>query len=42
VKDAVQQSIDRFGNIDVLVNNAGHGLLSAVEEATDAEVKTKL
>ena len=39
VNSAVQQAIDHFGRIDVLVNNAGYGLLSAVEEATDQEVK---
>lgn len=39
VQAGIQTGIDKFGKIDVLVNNAGYGLLSGVEEATDAEVK---
>lgn len=38
-QDAVKAAVDKFGAIDVLVNNAGYGLLSAVEEASSEEVK---
>jgi len=39
IKAAVEQGLEQFGHVDVLVNNAGYGLMAAVEEASDADIK---
>ena len=38
IKDAVDRIIQDEGKIDVLVNNAGYGLLATVEDGTDKEM----
>ena len=39
VSAAAKAAQDRFGQVDVLVNNAGYGYLAAIEEGEDTEVR---
>lgn len=42
VFSAVAQAHERFGRIDIAVNNAGFGHFGAIEEATEAEARAQL
>ena len=37
-----EQAIERFGRLDVLVNNAGYGLHGAIEEVSEAEARSQM
>jgi NAD(P)-dependent dehydrogenase (short-subunit alcohol dehydrogenase family) len=40
--EAVEQAHEHFGRLDVIVNNAGHGLFGAVEELTEQQVRGQM
>ncbi|MCR8561495.1 SDR family NAD(P)-dependent oxidoreductase [Mucilaginibacter sp. BJC16-A38] len=42
VYDAVADAVAHFGKIDVLVNNAGFGIIGAAEAFTDEQVRSQL
>jgi NAD(P)-dependent dehydrogenase (short-subunit alcohol dehydrogenase family) len=39
IRSAVQEAIDVFGKIDLVVNNAGYGLFGMLEEYTDEQIR---
>jgi NAD(P)-dependent dehydrogenase (short-subunit alcohol dehydrogenase family) len=41
VQNAVSAAMERFGQIDVLVNNAGYGLLGYFEEMSDESIRNQ-
>ncbi|NAS13744.1 oxidoreductase [Poritiphilus flavus] len=42
VKKGVQEALDAFGQVDVLINNAGYGIVGALEETPEEEFRKQM
>lgn len=42
IQSAFAAALDKFGRIDVVVNNAGYGLAGPFEELSDTQIKTQM
>lgn len=42
VKNAIEQAVQHFGQIDVLINNAGYGIVGALEETPENELRQQM
>lgn len=42
IENAIEVSLERFGRIDALVNNAGYGAFGFLEEASEAEARQQM
>lgn len=42
VANTLQQVVDRFGKLDVVINNAGYGLMGAIEETSMEEARQQM
>jgi NAD(P)-dependent dehydrogenase (short-subunit alcohol dehydrogenase family) len=39
VQEAIEKTVATFGQVDIIVNNAGYGLTGSIEELTDEETR---
>lgn len=42
VKDGIKKAINTFGKLDVLINNAGYGIVGALEETPEDELRRQM
>jgi NAD(P)-dependent dehydrogenase (short-subunit alcohol dehydrogenase family) len=42
VSYAARATLERFGKVDVLINNAGYGIVGAIEETSEQELRAQM